>query len=167
MRVLSHHLHALPTAQLLQYVQRRSRLHMPACPSMPEVVPSKVLDTHPHQGCSPCPCIDLGHRFSLIAEHMRWMLADLLTYHDHSRRTQRNRNCFSGLGLIRVNPCCPPDRALTRKREECRAVPGFAQHSECGLAVLPGQPVPVPPSDVQLLCQFSRRYRRPQETPER
>ena len=49
-RVTPHHLGTLPASQLLQGVQGRPVLHMPARPGMPQIVPAEVLNTGPLKG---------------------------------------------------------------------------------------------------------------------
>ena len=44
MRVTPHHVRTLPATHLLQCEQRSARLHVPARPGMPQVMPAKILD---------------------------------------------------------------------------------------------------------------------------
>ena len=46
-RILLHHVRRRPPAQLLQYMQRRAFLNVPACPHVPEVMPAEILDAQP------------------------------------------------------------------------------------------------------------------------
>jgi len=85
-------------------MQWRSRLHVPACPGVPQVVPSEVFDAHSLQRRAPRFRIHLAHRFPAKAEHMRWVLPQLRAYHRARGRTQRNRNRLPRLRLIRVHP---------------------------------------------------------------
>lgn len=48
-----HHLERRPPSKLLQDVQRCSVLHVPACPSVPEVVPAKIAYFRPNQCFTP------------------------------------------------------------------------------------------------------------------
>jgi len=56
---------------------------------MSQVVPTKILDPDSLQRRTPCLDVDLAHRLTSKAEHVRWVIADLLPDHDRSRRSQR------------------------------------------------------------------------------
>jgi hypothetical protein len=45
MRVTPHHRRCLPAAEFLQDMQRGPVLHVPARPSVPEIVPAEILDS--------------------------------------------------------------------------------------------------------------------------
>jgi hypothetical protein len=62
MGVLSHDITALPPAELLQHMERRSGLSVPTCRGMPQVVRTKILNHDPPQRRSPSLRIDLAYR---------------------------------------------------------------------------------------------------------
>jgi hypothetical protein len=49
-RVPLHHLQCLPSAKLLEHLQRCASLNVPARPSVPQIVPAKVTDTGAFHG---------------------------------------------------------------------------------------------------------------------
>ena len=87
-----HHLRALPAAKLLQCEQWRSALHVPACPGVPQVVPTEITDAGTLECAVPGLGADLSDRLPSEAEHVREMLAELLAHERNRFRIQRHRN---------------------------------------------------------------------------
>ncbi len=78
MRVAAHYFRRSPAAHLLQRIQRRAVLHVPARPRMPQVMPAEVLNTGALQGGVPALRADLLDRLPAKAEHVGGMLAEPL-----------------------------------------------------------------------------------------
>jgi len=72
-----HHFRRLPTAHFLQVIHRRTVLHQPACPSMSQVVPAKVLNSSTDQRTTPTPCVYLVDRPTSVGKYPLGMLTQL------------------------------------------------------------------------------------------
>jgi hypothetical protein len=69
MRVSLHHLRARPAAHFLQRKERRTVLHVPTRPGVPQIVPAKVFN--PHLSERRIPRLGLRDRFATVAKNMR------------------------------------------------------------------------------------------------
>jgi len=65
-RVAPHHLCALPSARLLQHVDRRAGLGVPRGPRVAQIMPPEVLQARLFDGLSPRLGVDLAHPVSLV-----------------------------------------------------------------------------------------------------
>src|SRR5665213_3743124 len=113
-RIAPHHLRTLPSAQLLQCMQRRAMLHMPARPGVPQVVPAEVLDARALQRAVPSLRADLTNRPPAKTEHVGFMVPDPAADDEHGLRIERHRNRLPRLRLIRMNPRQPPHQIHLR-----------------------------------------------------
>src|SRR5689334_14660407 len=104
MRVTTNHLGTLPSAQLLQREQRRSVLHVPARPGVPQIMPAKVFDAGALERLVPCFRADLSDRLPAETEHARRMFPDLLAYQRQRLRVERDGDRSPRLRLIGMNP---------------------------------------------------------------
>ncbi|VGD99765.1 Uncharacterised protein [Klebsiella pneumoniae] len=120
MSVLFNHLNAFPSSHFLQGRKWNASLHKPACPSVPEVVKTEILDArffkrgapgviviHPH--FSNC-----GRQRSIrsmfcrgVNEHPLGMFSRLPFKDIASTLIQSHANCLTRLRLFRWNPCDP------------------------------------------------------------
>jgi len=60
---------------------------------MSQVVPTKILDPDSLQRRTPCLDVDLAHRLTSKAEHVRWVIADLLPITIAAAALSGYRNC--------------------------------------------------------------------------
>jgi len=54
MRITPNHFHRLPAPQFLQDMKRCSRLDVPTCPRVPQIMPAEIRDICLSKGFTPC-----------------------------------------------------------------------------------------------------------------
>ena len=104
MGIPSDHRFTLPSTKFLQHIQRCSLLRKPACPRVPEIMPSEILDPCPYECILPAFCVRPYDGLATVRENSLGVLADLLRQYVHCYRVQRNMNRFACLRLIWVYP---------------------------------------------------------------
>src|SRR3954464_462574 len=107
-RIPLHHLRRSPPAKLLQDVEWRTVLRVPARPCMSQVMPAKTNSyTCTLDGRAPCTSGYLTNRLATVRKHPLRMASCLsLEYLERILR-ERNTDCLLRLGLVRMNPCKP------------------------------------------------------------
>ena len=113
-RITPHHLRTFATSQLLQSKQRCTVLHVPARPSVPNVVPPRIGDACTIQSSVLGFSADLCDRLTPETEHMRRMLPELLADNCESLSIQWHRNRTARFSLICTGPCEPPRQPFQR-----------------------------------------------------
>ena len=98
--IAANHISRFPSPHLLQNLHRRSRLCMPACPRVPQIVPTKILDPGTRERLLPDP----GVRTLLSGKNQRRVTSLLFPEHCSGIVVQGHRNRATRLGLIGVNP---------------------------------------------------------------
>ncbi|AMV42254.1 hypothetical protein ATN79_06125 [Paraburkholderia caribensis] len=96
-----------PATQLHQPIQRRARLDVPACPSVPDIVEPKILDIRSLTLVLPLLTRHMRDDLAAPRENVRRVLPDPAPNDGYSFVIQRHADGFTGLGLIRMNPRTP------------------------------------------------------------
>jgi|SRR5580765_6630899 len=90
-----------PNTELLQQIEWRAVLHVPARPGVSQVVPAKVLDTRTLERVVPSFRADLLDRLTSVGEHPARVLASLRLQHSHCLVVERHASVVSGIDRSR------------------------------------------------------------------
>lgn len=107
MRISENHVVTRPSTQLLQTLKRCATLSVPASPSVPYIVKSKILDVRARARGEPLLSIPRRDPLAVSDEYKPVVLADLLAYQCDRLAVQRDADRLACFCLIWMNPCAP------------------------------------------------------------